>query len=118
MPVADDGKERGAGRAVLVYNLYRLGLLAVFLGIGALLGLPMILVIVAALLVSGVLSWFLLRRQREAMALAVERTVARGQRRMAERTAREDEYVDRLYPTSAAADADDSTPARGDLTTS
>jgi Protein of unknown function (DUF4229) len=98
--------EPGARRAVLTYNLYRLGLLAVCLGIGWLLNLPGLVLIVSALFVSGVLSWFLLGRQRVAMGLAVERTVARGQARMAARAAAEDGYVDRML-----ADQESTAPA-------
>ena len=81
---------------MLVYNLFRLALLGVCLGLGYVAGLRSILLLVAALLVSGVLSWFVLRSQREAMGRAVERTVARGQSRLAARAAAEDEYVDQL----------------------
>jgi hypothetical protein len=89
-------------RAVLTYNLYRLGLLAICLGIGWLLKLPGLVLIVSALFVSGVLSWFLLRRQRIAMGEAVEHTVARGQARMAARAAAEDGYVDRMLADQEA----------------
>jgi Protein of unknown function (DUF4229) len=115
--------EPGARRAVLTYNLYRLGLLAVCLGIGWLLKLPGLVLIVSALFVSGVLSWFLLGRQRVAMGLAVERTVAKGQARMAARAAAEDGYVDRMLaepnsslPGPEAASSVPQTPAttRGD----
>jgi hypothetical protein len=85
---------------VLVYNLWRLGLLVVCLGLGWLAGLRGAALIVAALLVSGLLSWFLLQRQRVAMGMAVERTVERGRVRMAARTAAEDAYADAV----AAAD--------------
>jgi membrane protein implicated in regulation of membrane protease activity len=86
-------REPTANRAVLIYNLLRLGLFAVCFGVGWFAGLrPVIALLVLALLVSGVLSWFLLRRQREAMGRAVERTVERSRRRMAERTAAEDDY--------------------------
>jgi CHASE2 domain-containing sensor protein len=85
--------DRAASRAFLAYNVSRLGLFVVCFGIGWLAGLrPVIVVIVVALLVSGALSWFLLRRQREAMGLAVEQTVERSRVRMAERAAAEDDY--------------------------
>jgi hypothetical protein len=112
------GVHHGAGRAVLTYNVYRLGLLAVCLGIGWLIGLPALVLIVSALFVSGVLSWFLLRRQREAMGVAVEATVARGQAKMAARTAAEDGYVDAVEAAQQAqhevADPRDQAAARGD----
>jgi hypothetical protein len=78
------------------------------LGIGWLAGLRGVGLIVASLLVSGVLSWFLLRRQRIGMGVAVEQTVARSRARLAERTAREDAYVDALL------DRPDPPPSTGD----
>jgi Protein of unknown function (DUF4229) len=79
-----------------VYNLYRLGLLAAALGIGWLVGLRGLVLIVAALAVSGALSWFLLRSQRIEMGRAIEATVERSRvmTRLADRTAAEDAYVD------------------------
>ena len=103
---------------MLTYNVYRLGLLGVCLGIGWLIGLPALVLIVSALFVSGVLSWFLLRRQREAMGMAVEATVARGQAKMAARTAAEDGYVDDVEAAQSAqhevAGSRDQAAARGD----
>jgi hypothetical protein len=100
--VADNsGSSRSASRAVLVYNLCRLGLLVVCLGLGWLAGIRNWLVlIVVALLVSGLLSWFLLRQQRTQMGEAVERAVARSQARMGARTAAEDAYVDSVLASS------------------
>jgi hypothetical protein len=91
---------------VLVYNTYRLGLLGVCLGIGWLAGLRGLLWIVAALAVSGALSWFLLRTQRIAMGVAVEQTVERSRvmTRAAERTAAEDAYADQVHGQPPAAD--------------
>jgi hypothetical protein len=80
----------------LSYNLLRLALFAACFGLGWLAGLRNLVLVVAALLVSGVLSWFALRKQREAWGLAVEQTVERGRSRMAERAAKEDAYVDAL----------------------
>lgn len=114
---------------MLAYNASRAGLLVLCLGLGYVAGLRSALLIVAALLISGVLSWFLLRPQRVAMGLAVERSVARGQRRFAARAAAEDAYVDQLLappgdaPAQAAAPADQTErdaetqsppPSRGD----
>ena len=87
---------RSASRAFLAYNLSRLGLLAVCLGVGWLAGIHDVWLIVGALFVSGVLSWFLLRRQREAMGMAVEQTVERSRVRLAARTAAEDSYVEAM----------------------
>jgi hypothetical protein len=110
----------GAGRAVLLYNVLRLGLLGGCLLIGWLIGLPSLVLIVSALFVSGVLSWFLLSRQRVAMGMAVERSVARGQARFAARAAAEDGYVDSVRAdqdlssrTPAPAPAAESLPPAG-----
>jgi hypothetical protein len=97
--------QRGASRSFIVYNLYRLGLLAACLGIGWLARLRGLILIVVALAVSGALSWFLLRSQRIAMGMAIEATVERSRvmTRLADRTAAEDAYVDatldRTQPT-------------------
>ena len=114
--VADNsGSSRSASRAVLVYNLCRLGLLVVCLGLGWLAGIRNWLVlIVAALLVSGLLSWFLLRRQRTQMGQAVERAVARGQARMGARTAAEDAYVDSVLASSSSPAAENGPSTSGE----
>lgn len=85
-----------AARAFLAYNAWRLALFAACLGLAALAGLRSILLVAVALVVSGVLSYFLLDRQRREMAEAVGDAVDRGRRRLADRTAREDAYVDGL----------------------
>jgi Protein of unknown function (DUF4229) len=90
-------------RGAFIYSLYRIGLFGVCFGIGWLAGLPTLPLVLVALAVSGALSWFLLRRQREQMAVAVERAVARGQAKMAVRAAAEDEYVDQLIAASETA---------------
>lgn len=72
---ARTGPQPGAAKALLVYNALRLVLLAACLGLGYLAGLRNFLLIVAALVVSGALSWFLLAPQRIRAALAVERAV-------------------------------------------
>jgi hypothetical protein len=91
---------------VLTYNVGRVGVFVVCLGLGWIAGLRSILLVVAALLVSGVLSWFVLRRQREAMGEAVERSVSRGQERFAARAAAEDEYVDRVLGSTESTSGD------------
>lgn len=87
---------RPATRAFLVYNGWRLGLFAACAGLLALAGLRSILLVAAALLVSGVLAYFLLDRQRRALAEAVGDAVDRGRRRVAERVEKEDAYVDEM----------------------
>ncbi|HEX3822992.1 MAG TPA: DUF4229 domain-containing protein [Mycobacteriales bacterium] len=95
---------RSPSRAFATYNLLRLGLLAACLGIGWLAGVHSIWLIVGSLFVSGVLSWFLLRRQREAMGAAVEQTVERSRVRFAARAASEDSYVDALETQQTGAE--------------
>ena len=92
------------GRAVAVYTLARAGLFVLCLVLGWVAGLTGLLLLVAALLVSGVLSWFLLQRQRLAMSGAVERTVTRARRRLDDGAAAEDAYVDRLEQQRSSAD--------------
>jgi hypothetical protein len=77
-------------KAVLVYNVLRLLLLAVALGIGYLAGLRGLFLIVVALLVSGVASWFLLQRFRVGMGIAVERSIQRSRAAFAGRASAED----------------------------
>ncbi|MBV9291740.1 MAG: DUF4229 domain-containing protein [Frankiales bacterium] len=90
----------GSVRAVLVYSVARLLLLAGFVVAGWLVGLTGPLLLVLALLASGVVSLFLLQRQRLAMSATVESSVHRLRERAAARTAAEDAYVDRLQEQS------------------
>jgi hypothetical protein len=85
-----------AARAVVAYNLCRLGLFVACCVLGYLAGLHGLLLLAAALLVSGILSWFLLARQRAAMAEVVGGAFTRGRSRLAQRAAEEDAYVDSL----------------------
>jgi hypothetical protein len=98
-------QETGGAKAVLVYNLLRLALLAICLVIGYFAGLRGLYLIAAAFLVSGAISWFALKNQRINMGAAIERTVERGRTKIAERTAAEDAYDDELR-AAAAPDAD------------
>jgi uncharacterized protein (DUF58 family) len=92
------------GRAVAVYTLARVGLCILCLLLAWVAGLTGLLLLVAALLVSGVLSWFLLQRQRLAMSGAVERTMTRVRRRLDDGAAAEDSYVDGLEQQRSSAD--------------
>jgi len=85
---------RESGRAIVVYTAARAGLLLVCFVLGWVAGLSGPLLIIAALLVSGLLSWFLLSRQRIAMGSAVEGRVNRMRERIDKRAAAEDAYVD------------------------
>lgn len=79
-----------------MYNAWRLGLFVACAGLLALAGLRSIVLLAAALLISGVLSYFLLDRQRRALAEALGDAVDRSRRRIAARTEREDAYVDEM----------------------
>jgi uncharacterized membrane protein len=84
-------------RAVLVYTGARLALFAVVLGILYAVGLTGLLLVLAALVLSGVMSYLLLTRQRAAMGEVVHNRVQAVHRlsaRYAQRTASEDAYVD------------------------
>jgi anthranilate/para-aminobenzoate synthase component II len=107
---ADAGGPSGA-KAVLIYNLLRLTLLAICLAVGYFAGLHGLYLIAAALLVSGVLSWFVLAKQRIRMGIAIERTVERGRSKMAERTAAEDEYADRVRAEAATPATSETAPS-------
>src|SRR4051794_5437154 len=85
---------RPATRAVVSYNLGRFGLLVACLVLGALAGLRGVLLFVVALVVSGVLSWFLLARQRVAMGAAVADAVSRNRTKLAARIEAEAARVD------------------------
>ena len=91
---------------MLAYNLARFGLLVGCGVLGYVAGLRGIALIAAALLVSGLLSWFLLARQRIAMGEAVGAAVTRGRSRLADRTKAEDAYVDAMLTGDAPRPAD------------
>jgi len=109
------GAGPGTARALLLYNLLRLGLLAACLGLGYLAGLRGFLLIVVALLVSGVLSWFVLAPYRIRAALAVEHAVEtpagakltgplrRRREAMRAKVAAEDAYAEALHHEQAPA---------------
>lgn len=90
------------GGAFLRYNVYRLALLV---GVGALTylaGLRGPLLLLVALVVSGVLSYFLLYRQRTAVARSLAGSIEARRGRWGRRTAREDAAADALIECDAA----------------
>ena len=97
--------ESGQGRAWLGYTALRLGLFALCLLLGWVAGLSGFPLLLAALLVSGALAWFLLARQRMALGTSVERWVNRLGARSRTRTAVEDAYVDGLEQSRERDDA-------------
>jgi Protein of unknown function (DUF4229) len=92
-------RPRGASRAFLSYNLMRLGLLLAALGVGWLASLRGLVLLVSALAVSGLLSWFLLGRQRVAFGMAVEQSVTRSRLRdqLTARVVAEDAYAEAVH---------------------
>jgi len=108
-----------AARSVVAYNLGRLGLFVGCALLGFIAGLRGLLLLAAALLVSGILSWFLLARQRAAMAEALGGAVTRNRSKLARRTAEEDAYVDELQHDGVQArpsQAQPPIPAHPDVT--
>ena len=88
------GVSGSSARAVMTYNLARIGLFVGCAVLGYVAGLRGVPLLIAALVVSGILSWFLLARQRMAMAEVVADAAARGRTRLGRRAAEEDAYVD------------------------
>jgi hypothetical protein len=107
--------EHSPSKALLAYNAWRLLLLLVCLAIGYALGLPGLWLVVSALVVSGVLSLFLLKRQRIAMGLAVESQIERGRAKLAQKTAAEDAYVDAMAAAETTGDAAPAAPPSPDV---
>jgi hypothetical protein len=87
---------RRDGRAIVVFTAARAGLLLICLVLGWVAGLSGPMLLIAALIVSGLLSWFLLQRQRLAVGGVVERRVGRVREHIDERAAAEDAYVDAM----------------------
>ena len=77
-------------RAVLRYTATRLLLLAGAAGLSYALGLRGVLLWTVAILGSGAVSFVLLDRQRDAMAVGVERALNRVNERIDEATRKED----------------------------
>jgi hypothetical protein len=81
---------------ILRYNVLRFALLAFFVVGGYLLGVGGAVLVVGAVLASGIASYFLLARQRAEMVAALQARVQARQARASERAAREDEYDEQL----------------------
>jgi uncharacterized membrane protein YqgA involved in biofilm formation len=92
----------GFWRSTLVYSGSRVGVFAVLLGLLYVVGVRGVIVVLIALVLSGVLSYFLLDRQRSAFAAALEERVKRRRERAAAKSAREDEIADRLIAEEQA----------------
>ena len=85
------------GRAAVVYTAMRLALFVGCLVVVFVIGLRGFVALLVALVGSGLLSLFLLARQRTAMSVAVDRRVGRLRERTQARTRAEDAYVDSLH---------------------
>lgn len=83
---------RTGGRAVVLYTALRLALFVAVAGIGLAIGLRGVVLLLVAVLGSGIASWFLLAGPRARVGEGVEH----GLRRWRERGRAEDEYVDAL----------------------
>ena len=90
-------------RPFLIYTGSRVGVFAVLLGLLYGIGVRGLIVVFIALVLSGVMSYFVLDKQRAAFAAAVEARVERRRAASAARTAREDEIADRLIEAEEAA---------------
>jgi Mn2+/Fe2+ NRAMP family transporter len=77
-------------------------LFAAMVGVGFLAGLRGFLLLIVALLASGVASWFLLAGPRARVSAAVDSRVQRSR----ERTAAEDQYVDSLMADPGVTQSD------------
>ena len=77
-------------RTVLIYSLSRLALFAATAGVLFLVGARGFLLLALAILISGVVSFVLLSRQRDAVSSSVTERAGRIQRNLAEGAARED----------------------------
>ena len=77
-------------RSVLVYTLSRLALFAATAGVLYLVGARGFLLLALAVLISGVVSFVLLSRQRDAVSSSVAERAGRIRQNIAEGAARED----------------------------
>jgi Protein of unknown function (DUF4229) len=94
-PPGDTGQPR-LWRAFVVYTASRIGLFVVFGALALAAGVRGVIVLLIALVLSAVASYFLLTRQRATFALALQTRVAVQRQRISARTAAEDEIADRL----------------------
>ncbi len=75
---------------IVSYTLARLGLLALALGLGYVAGLRSFALLFAAFLGSGLVSFFLLNKQRSSMGARVDRALSRINEKIDENTRKED----------------------------
>jgi hypothetical protein len=98
-------------RSVLIYTLARLALFGATAGVLFLAGARGFLLLALAILISGIISFVLLSRQRDAVSSSVTKRAARMRENLAAGTAREDE--DSASPEPAAQETDGPEPVAG-----
>jgi hypothetical protein len=81
---------------VMRYSVFRLALFAVAVGLLWLVQVRGLLLVALAVLISGLASYALLQRERDAMSARVAEVSARRKARATERAAREDDIADEL----------------------
>ena len=91
-----DAERTPLWRAFGSYTAARAGLFALFAVLTYLAGVRGVIVLVIALVLSSVMSYFFLARQRATFALAVHAHAERRQHRVSARTAREDAIADEM----------------------
>ncbi|HEX7106647.1 MAG TPA: DUF4229 domain-containing protein [Acidothermaceae bacterium] len=102
---AEDGFELPVNpHPVLRYTVLRLAIFAIALGLLWLVRVRGLLLVALAVLVSGLASYALLQRERDAMSARIAQTSARRKARAASRAAREDEIADELAREQAPAE--------------
>lgn len=77
-------------RSVIIYTLSRLALFAATVGVLFLVGARGFLLLALSILISGVISFVLLSRQRDAVSSSVTERAGRIRQNLAEGAARED----------------------------
>ena len=81
-------------RSVIVYTLARLALFAATAGVLYIVGARGMLLLALAILISGIVSFVLLSRQRDALSASVTDRAARMRENLAAGAAREDEEAE------------------------
>ncbi|MBM3690647.1 MAG: DUF4229 domain-containing protein [Actinobacteria bacterium] len=80
--------------STIIYTLARIGLLALFLGIGYFAGLRGYILLIVAFLVSAVASLFLLDSLRDRVSAGVFKTKEKIDKRIEDAAAKEDAWLD------------------------
>jgi hypothetical protein len=98
-------------RTVIAYNAARIGLFLAVAGVLYLLGARGLLLLASAVVISGLISFVALSRQRDAMSEVITTRIARARDRFAQAQAREDpSEADPGGETRDARDADGRKP--------